>query len=57
MRRGAEHVHAALMAADLRAGTGAGPYAGRPLREAMDAMVEHQRHHVDEMRSALSGVS
>jgi pimeloyl-ACP methyl ester carboxylesterase len=53
MRRGAENVHAALLAADLRAPAGAGTFAGLPLAEAMERMLEHQRDHLAELRSAL----
>ena len=54
MRRGSEQIQAALMAADLAGETRAGSFAGLSLRDAMDGMLEHQRHHVTELRSALA---
>jgi pimeloyl-ACP methyl ester carboxylesterase len=53
MRRGAEDIHAALLAADLAAPTGAGNFAGRPISEAMERMLEHQRAHLAELSTAL----
>lgn len=54
MRRGAEQAQAALMGADLAALTGIGPYAGTPLTEAMELMLDHQRRHMAELRAALA---
>jgi pimeloyl-ACP methyl ester carboxylesterase len=54
MRRGAEQIHAALLAADLDAPARAGTYAGLPLRDAMERMLEHQRDHLAELRNALA---
>jgi pimeloyl-ACP methyl ester carboxylesterase len=53
MRRGAEQIHAALLAADLAAPAAAGTFAGLPLCEAMERMLEHQRTHLAELRAAL----
>jgi pimeloyl-ACP methyl ester carboxylesterase len=39
--------------ADLSVIAGIGPYAGRPLAEVVDAMLDHQRGHVAELRAAL----
>jgi pimeloyl-ACP methyl ester carboxylesterase len=55
MRRGAEQIHAALLAADLALPAAAGTFAGLPLGEAMERMLEHQRAHQAELRAALSG--
>jgi pimeloyl-ACP methyl ester carboxylesterase len=55
MRRGAEELHAALLAADLAAPTGAGNFAGRPIGEALERMVEHQRGHLAELSAVLDG--
>jgi len=54
MRRGAEQAQAALMGADLAAPTSVGPYAGTPLSEAMELMLDHQRRHLAELRAALA---
>jgi hypothetical protein len=54
MRRGAEHAHATLMAADLDAPTRVGPYSGLVLSDAMEAMLKHQRGHLAELRAALA---
>jgi pimeloyl-ACP methyl ester carboxylesterase len=53
MRRGAEEVHAALLDADLGAPATAGNYAGHALGEAMEFMLDHQRTHLAELRSAV----
>jgi pimeloyl-ACP methyl ester carboxylesterase len=53
MRRGAEQTHAALLAADLDSATAAGTFAGLPLAEAMERMLDHQRDHLVELRAAL----
>lgn len=55
MRRGAEQIHAALHEADLAAPAGAGTFAGLPLGEAMERMLDHQRGHLAELRAALAG--
>jgi pimeloyl-ACP methyl ester carboxylesterase len=54
MRRGAEQVHAELMSADLGEPARAGSFAGLELREAMERMLDHQREHLAELRSALA---
>lgn len=55
MRRGAEQAHAALMtAADLSVPTGIGTFAGMPLSQAMERMLDHQRRHMAELRAALA---
>jgi pimeloyl-ACP methyl ester carboxylesterase len=54
MRRGAEQIHAALMQADLAGRTGAGNYAGRPLAEALERMIEHQRTHLADLGAVLA---
>jgi len=53
MRRGAEQAHAALMQADLAAEASAGAFAGLPLADAMERMLDHQRAHLAELESAL----
>jgi len=53
MRRGAEQIHAALLVADLAAPAAAGTFAGLPLGEAMERMLDHQRTHLAELRAAL----
>jgi pimeloyl-ACP methyl ester carboxylesterase len=53
MRRGAEQAQVALMAADLAELTGIGTFAGMPLSEAMERMLDHQRRHLAELRAAL----
>ena len=53
MRSGSEQIHAALMAADLQAAAAAGSFAGLPLGEAMERMLDHQRTHLAELRAAL----
>jgi pimeloyl-ACP methyl ester carboxylesterase len=53
MRRGAEQIHAALLAADLAVPAQAGTFAGLPLGEAMERMLDHQRGHLAELRAAL----
>lgn len=42
-----------LTGMDLKQPVTIGEYAGRPLGEAMAEMLEHQRHHLDDLRSAL----
>lgn len=54
MRRGAEQAQAALMAVDLEVTTGLGTFAGLPLRDAMERMLDHQRRHLAELRAALA---
>ena len=54
MRRGAEQIHAALLTADLSAQAEAGTFAGMPLGQAMERMLEHQRDHLAELRTALA---
>ncbi|HKF76092.1 MAG TPA: alpha/beta fold hydrolase [Candidatus Dormibacteraeota bacterium] len=49
MRSAAERVHAALMDADLGRETATGNFAGRPLRDAMERMLSHQRGHLSEL--------
>jgi hypothetical protein len=53
MRRGSEHVQAALMAADVDAPIRIGPHEGAPLNAAMEAMLRHQRGHMAELQAAL----
>src|SRR5579859_165982 len=43
----------ALTDLDLSKPVHAGAFAGRPLREAMAEMLEHQRRHLDDLRTAL----
>ena len=43
----------ALTGLDLKKPVTVGQYAGRPLGEAMAEMLEHQRHHLDDLRTAL----
>lgn len=43
----------ALSDIDLTRPVSAGAYAGLPVREAMTHMLEHQRHHLDDLRAAL----
>jgi pimeloyl-ACP methyl ester carboxylesterase len=54
MRRGTEHLHAALMDVDLEATTGAGRYAGQPVRAAIAHLLEHQQTHLEELKTALA---
>jgi mycothiol maleylpyruvate isomerase-like protein len=42
-----------LTGMDLKQPVNAGAYAGRPLGEAMQNMLEHQRRHLDDLRTAL----
>jgi hypothetical protein len=53
MRRGAEQIHAALLAADLDTTTAAGTFAGAPLGDAMERMLDHQRAHLAELRAVF----
>lgn len=53
MRLGAEAVHAALMGVDLARSAGAGNFAGLPVQEAMERMLDHQRGHLGELRAGL----
>jgi hypothetical protein len=43
----------ALSGLDLHRPVTVGEYAGRPLAEAMSEMLDHQRHHLDDLRAAL----
>ena len=43
----------ALSGLDLKRPVTVGEYAGRPVAEAMGEMLEHQRHHLDDLRAAL----
>ena len=43
----------ALADSDLKKPVTIGEYAGRPLGDAMAAMLDHQRHHLDDLREAL----
>jgi uncharacterized protein (TIGR03083 family) len=43
----------ALSDLDLKRPVTAGAYAGLPLGEAMALMLEHQRHHLDDLRATL----
>ena len=43
----------ALTDMDLERAVTVGPYAGLPLGEAMAQMLDHQRHHLDDLRAAL----
>jgi uncharacterized protein (TIGR03083 family) len=43
----------ALSGLDLHRPVTVGEYAGRPLSEAMLEMLTHQRHHLDDLRTAL----
>jgi uncharacterized protein (TIGR03083 family) len=38
---------------DLKRPVRIGPYDGMPLGEAMAEMLDHQRHHLDDLRAAL----
>jgi pimeloyl-ACP methyl ester carboxylesterase len=53
MRLGAEAIHAALMGVDLARTAGAGNFAGLPVQEAMERMLDHQRGHLEELRAGL----
>ena len=53
MRLGAEQLHAALLRADLGRPAGAGNFAGVPIGEALERMLDHQRAHLAELRAAL----
>jgi pimeloyl-ACP methyl ester carboxylesterase len=53
MRLGAEQIHAALLAADLSRPAAVGNFAGLPLAEAMERMLDHQRTHLGELKTAL----
>jgi pimeloyl-ACP methyl ester carboxylesterase len=55
MRRGAVGLQAALMDVDLEQVVAAGSFAGLPVRDAMQRMVEHQRVHLEELRRTLAG--
>jgi hypothetical protein len=46
-------LHAALVAADLRLPAAVGPWAGLPLGQALDGMLDHQRTHLASLESAL----
>jgi hypothetical protein len=54
LRRGAGALHAALMGVDLDKPVSIGTYTGRPVREALRLMADHQRGHLDELREALA---
>jgi pimeloyl-ACP methyl ester carboxylesterase len=54
MRRGTEQLHAALMDVDLDVTTGAGRYAGQPVRVALAGLLEHQQTHLQELKTALA---
>jgi pimeloyl-ACP methyl ester carboxylesterase len=54
LREGAGSLHAALMTVDLEAPVAVGPYAGRPVGDALKRMAAHQRGHLVELREALS---
>lgn len=43
----------ALTGLDLKKPVTIGPYAGMALGEAMNEMLEHQRHHLDDLRATL----
>ena len=43
----------ALTGMDLKQPVTIGPYTGMALGEAMAEMLEHQRHHLDDLRTAL----
>lgn len=53
MRLGAEAIHAALMGVDPARTAGAGNFAGLPVQEAMERMLDHQRGHLGELRTGL----
>ncbi len=42
-----------LTGMDLKQPVTVGPYVGMPLGEAMAEMLDHQRHHLDDLRAAL----
>jgi hypothetical protein len=42
-----------LTGMDLQQPVTIGEYVGRPLGEAMAEMLDHQRHHLDDLRGAL----
>jgi len=42
-----------LTGMDLKQPVSIGPYAGMPLGKAMAEMLDHQRHHLDDLRAAL----
>ncbi len=43
----------AINGLDMHKPVTVGPYAGMELGEAMQNMLEHQRHHLDDLRAAL----
>ena len=43
----------ALSGMDLKKGVTIGPYVGMPLGDAMAEMLDHQRRHLDDLRTAL----
>jgi pimeloyl-ACP methyl ester carboxylesterase len=53
LRAGARDLHAALAGIDPARSVAAGPFAGRPVGEAMAGMLQHQRTHLTELRSAV----
>jgi pimeloyl-ACP methyl ester carboxylesterase len=46
-------LEAGISNADLSVNAAIGPYAGRPLGEVMESMLDHQRGHLGELRAAL----
>lgn len=53
---GTATLNAALGGADLSAPAQIGPYAGLPLGEVMEEMLDHQRNHLGQLLSALKAV-
>ncbi|MBJ7597840.1 MAG: hypothetical protein DLM67_12370 [Candidatus Nephthysia bennettiae] len=53
LRDGARSLHAALMTVDLEQPVAVGPYAGRPVDDALRRMAAHQRAHLEELRKVL----
>lgn len=54
MRTASAELYPALLAADLAQPPQTGPFAGQPLTEVMDEMLQHQRGHLAELRRALA---
>ncbi len=54
MLEGSRQLQAALMDADLDCPAAIGPYAGQPLRTALERMLQHQRGHLAELKAAAS---
>jgi pimeloyl-ACP methyl ester carboxylesterase len=53
MRLASEAIHAALLDVDLAGAAEAGTYSGLPRSEMAERMLDHQRGHLAELRTAL----